>query len=137
MSDLTDDIKFPEISKEILQVLMEIGYVAIGRGLESAAETIFNGVSAARPNSELPVIGAAVTKMNFGDFASAVKLLGEKALVINPKSDLAKCFLGVVSFYCGSLKEALSILPDIIANSSDESAVKIATSIMNEINNKK
>jgi len=50
---------------------MEIRYVAVGRGLQSHAEDIFNGLAAARPESELPLVGLAVCKMNFGDFASA------------------------------------------------------------------
>ena len=136
MDTSENDVKFPEITKEVLQILMEAGYVAIGRGMQSAAEDIFDGVSAARPESELPVIGLAVTKMNFGDFVSASKLLYDKALAINPKSDLAKCFLGVVSFYCGAINEAASVLEGILSDSEDEAAKKIASSIMKEINEK-
>ncbi len=134
MSDATNSLKFPEIDTAMVQTLMEIGYVAIGRGQQSAAEDIFNGISSARPESELPIIGLAVTKMNFGDFTAAFKLLGENALSINPESDLAKCFLGVVSFYCGAQKESLAIMSDILANSSDEVAIKIAKSTLEEIN---
>ena len=45
------------VQSEMVQLLMDIGYVATGRGFQSQANDIFNGIIAARPNSELPLIG--------------------------------------------------------------------------------
>lgn len=134
MNDSTNnDLVYPEINTDIIRDLMEIGYVAVGRGLQTAAEDIFQGISAARPKSELPIIGLAVTKMNFGDFVSATNLLCKKALIINPHSSIAKCFLGVISHYCGAQDQAKSLLSEVISENADESAVSIAQTIINEI----
>ncbi len=137
MDDVANNVTFPEISADMVKDLMEIGYVAIGRGSQTAAEDIFNGICAARPESELPIIGLAISKMNFGDFISASKLLSEKAFPLNPNNSLTKCFIGVVYFYCGAKKESLAIMEDILSNSEDESAIKIAQNISSEINNSK
>jgi predicted Zn-dependent protease len=94
------------VASEVLQMLMEIGYVAIGRGFQEQAEKIFTGIAAARPRSELPLIGLAVTHLNFGDFAGASRILLEQALVANPNSGLAKCFLAVSMRALGANNEA-------------------------------
>jgi hypothetical protein len=74
--------------------------------------------------------------MDLGDFASATILLAEKALKVNPSSDIAKCFLGVVSYYCGALGEALLIMNEVINNGNDASAIGIARTVVDEINSK-
>jgi hypothetical protein len=135
-SNASGNLIHPEICTDLVKTLLEIGYVAIGRGLQSHAEDIFQGLSTARPESELPIVGLAVCKMNFGDFASASKLLVEDALVINPSSSIAKCFLGVVSHYCGAKSEALIIMNEVLENSNDNSAINIAKSVIEEINSK-
>jgi hypothetical protein len=136
-SDARSDLTCPEVCTDLVRTLLEIGYVAVGRGLQSHAEDIFHGLIAARPESELPIIGLAVCKMNFGDFASATKLLSEDAIRINPASSMAKCFLGVVSHYCGAKNETLAIMNEVVESGNDESAVNIAKSVLEEINSKK
>ncbi|MDE6431770.1 MAG: hypothetical protein K2L13_00020 [Opitutales bacterium] len=136
MANSAGHISFPEVKRELLQILLDVGFVAVGRGMQSSAENIFSGVFAVRPESELPVIGLAFAKMCFGDFTSASKLIIETALVLNPNSDLAKSFLGIISFYCGATKEASIILSDVLAKNKDETSVKIAQSIIQEINQK-
>jgi hypothetical protein len=131
------DLKYSEISTELVRTLFEIGYVAVGRGLQSCAEDIFNALAAARPESELPLVGLAVCKINFGNFVAATTLLLEKALKINPSSDIAKCFLGVAFHYCGAEKEALEIMNGIVSDGNDASALEIAKSVIDEINSKR
>jgi hypothetical protein len=130
------DLVYPEICTDLVRLLFEIGYVAVGRGLQSYAEDIFDALITVRPKSELPVVGLAVCKMNFGDFALASKLLIEKALVINPSSDIAKSFLGVVSHYCGAINEATVIMNEVARNGKDEGAVSMAKAVLSEINSK-
>ncbi|MDR1891284.1 MAG: hypothetical protein LBQ23_03905 [Puniceicoccales bacterium] len=111
------------ISTEMVQCLMEIGYVAIGRGLQLQAESIFNGVIAARPTSEFPLIGLAVNKLNFGNIADASKILTERALKLNPDSGLAKSFLAVALRALGQ-EEAACDLMRLVCNETTDSAAK-------------
>jgi hypothetical protein len=128
------DLMYPEICTDLVKLLFEIGYVAVGRGLQSYAEGIFNALIAARPKSELPVVGMAVCKMSFGDFALAYKVLVEKALVINPESDIAKSFLGMVSHCCGATKETVAIVSEVADDVKDAGAVGMAKAVLSEIN---
>ncbi|MDR0595327.1 MAG: hypothetical protein LBF94_01330 [Puniceicoccales bacterium] len=128
------DLTYPEICTDLVKTLFEVGYVAVGRGLQSYAEDIFNALIAARPESELPIVGLAVCRMNFGDFTSATALLMQKALVINPASDIAKSFLGMISHCCGANKEALLIMNEVISSGKDPSAISLAQNVIKEIN---
>jgi hypothetical protein len=130
------DLKYSEIGTDLVRTLFEIGYVAVGRGLQSYAEDIFNALVAARPESELPVVGLAVCKMNFGAFTAAVTLLTEKALKINPSSDIAKSFLGLILHHCGATEKALAVMNDVLSNGTDANALNMARSIIDEINSK-
>ncbi|MDR1413467.1 MAG: hypothetical protein LBI56_00815 [Puniceicoccales bacterium] len=118
------------VSSELVQMLTEVGYVAIGRGFQTQAENIFSGVIAARPNSEIPLIGLAVCKINFGDFLTASKILAEQALKINPTSGIGKCFLAIAIKTLGGGKESSELISDVIENCTDPAAVTLAKSIV-------
>ncbi|MDR1401757.1 MAG: hypothetical protein LBI81_02255 [Puniceicoccales bacterium] len=118
------------VPAELVQMLMEIGYVAIGRGLQSHAESIFAGVIAARPSSELPLIGLAVCKINFGDFLAASKILTDRALKINPDSGMAKCFLAIAIKTLGGGKESKELASQVAETCTDQAAVALAKSIL-------
>jgi hypothetical protein len=112
------------VSTEIVRCLMDIGYVATGRGLQSQATNIFNGIVAARPSSELPLIGLAVCKLNFGYVVDAAKILAEQALRLNPDSGLAKCFLAVAIRALGKEKEACDLMHQVCNDTTAEPAAK-------------
>jgi Flp pilus assembly protein TadD len=134
--NLNSDLTHSEISTDLVKTLFEVGYVAVGRGLQSYAEDIFNALAAARPESELPIVGLAVCKMNFGAFTVAATLLAERALKINPSSDIAKSFLGMILYLCGAKDKALAVMKDVLDNGTDASALSIARNIIDEINSK-
>ncbi|MDR2737745.1 MAG: hypothetical protein LBB18_02270 [Puniceicoccales bacterium] len=120
------DVKLDDlpVSTELVQLLMELGYVACGRGLQANAEGIFEGLIRARPNSELPLVGLAIAKINFGDFLCASKILAERALKINPNSGLAKSFLAITSRALGWEKEAEALANEVLANEVAEPEAK-------------
>lgn len=129
-----EDLNVPS---ELVKILMDIGYVATGRGFQSQAADIFSGVIAARPNSELPLIGLAVSKINFGNFLEASKILSERALIINPNSGLAKCFLSMAIRALGGKSEADELLNEVVqSEASDECSKKLATDLINQENSK-
>lgn len=121
------------IQSEYVKLLNEIGYVAIGKGMKKEAESIFDALIKIRPNSELPLIGLAVCKINFGNFKEALDLLAIKANKINPDSDLVKAFTALVLMFTKQKKECKNILENILDNNKDATAVALAKSIKEEL----
>ncbi|MDR2735552.1 MAG: HrpB1 family type III secretion system apparatus protein [Puniceicoccales bacterium] len=137
-ADAADDkLEYPDIPTDIIRMLMDIGYVAAGCGLKSHAESIFDALIAARPSSELPLIGLAVVKITFGRISEASKILTETVTKINPDSQLAKAFFGLLLKQIGSNHESEIVLNEVIKNNSDEDAVTLAKSILSDSDNKK
>ena len=122
-----------EADGKLVQLLMEIGYLAGGHGFFDESEIIFEGVKAARPDSEYPLIGLAVTKMNIGDYAEAARILGQEALKKNPESDLAMSFLGLVLKLSGLTSESEQIMSQVIEADRDQEAVNMAKSVLEEM----
>ncbi len=122
------------MNTETVRVLMEAGYMAAGAGMVKDAATIFAGVQAARPKSEYPVIGLAVTLMSAGEHQGAVDLLTQKALELNPGSCLAKSFLGLALKLAGRSNEARAQLEAVLSNcNNDPAATNMAQSLLQEI----
>ena len=118
-----------EIRTETLKRLMEIGYVAAGSGLYSDAETIFAGIQAVRPDSEMPQIGWAVVRMNAGLHDDATKIL-RNVIDQKPESDLTKSFLGLALRLAGMSGQSESILQEVVDANRDETAVAMARSLL-------
>lgn len=121
-----------EIEQTRIQMLMEIGFLAAGRGEINAAETIFNGIKALRPESESPLIGLAVARMNAGNNQEAIAILRDRALALNPLSDMANSFLGLALKLEGLNSQADSILEGVVAGNGDPGAVSMARALLAE-----
>jgi hypothetical protein len=124
--------KFERISSDLLQILMETGYVAAGCGWKRHVETIFAGIVAVRPESELPWIGFAIAQIAMGQFSEAFETLTKRALVLNPKNDLAKAFLGLILSRIGSHKLSEHLLSQVIDENQTPEAVQLAKEILNK-----
>ena len=59
-------------------------------------------------------------------------LLREKALRINPGSDMAKGFLGLALKLSGLTSESRNVLQDVADNGTDANAVNMAKSLLEE-----
>lgn len=114
------------IDSSLLQLLMEIGYLAAGRGLTGAAERIFTGVQAVRPESSYPAISMAIARINAGDFTTAAQYLLEEVAAGRPDNDLSKAFLGMALHLNGMNHESSQILAEVIDNNQDPVAVELA-----------
>lgn len=125
-----------EIQTEVIQLLMEAGYLAGGYGLYKESEDIFEGIRAIRPDSELPIIGLAVTKMNAGKNTESARMLWEQALKINPESDLAKSFLGLALKLSNLNSESETVLKEVIDTGKNEPAIKLAQALLNDSGSK-
>jgi predicted Zn-dependent protease len=119
--------------KELLPLLMEIGYVAcgMGSGQTARARRIFEAVSAARPASEQPWIALGILALNTGAPDEAIRHLRDHALKLNPSSDLAKSFLGLACQKAGYNHESRTHLEEVARTGRDPQAVALATSLLN------
>jgi hypothetical protein len=124
--------RFEDIPSDLLQTLTEIAHVAAGCGWQQRAEAIFDGIIAVRPKSEAPWIAYAIAKISLGQLSEAFEMLTKRALVINPKSDLAKAFLGLIFSRVGSRGMAEHFLNQVIDGSETAEAVQIAREILNK-----
>ena len=67
----------------------------------------------------------------------ASKILSERALIINPNSGLAKCFLSMAIRALGGKSEADELLNEVVqSEASDECSKKLATDLINQENSK-
>lgn len=121
-----------EIGTPLVRLMVEIGYLAGGNGFTDEAEAVFDGLRAVRPESEVPVIGLAVTRMNAGRPLDAVALLEGEALRLNPGSDLARGFLGLALRLAGHASRSHSVLEEVAATATDESAGRMARALLAE-----
>lgn len=109
-------------SSQAVRTLMEVGVASVGAGLRQQAMTIFEGIEAVRPDSEAPMIGAALIYMNSNDPEEAVKVLREGALVKNPGSLEAKMFLGLALRMAGRNAECDTVIKEL--NSTGDAQAK-------------
>ena len=118
------------IDSELVRLLMRAGYAAAWNGLHQEAIAIFDGVGAVRPESELPVIGAAVVALLSGHYEVAVKTLREGALDLNPDSALARAHLGVALRLHGDEDEGRALLHDVATQTVDPDAAIMARNVL-------
>ena len=118
------------IDTDILQKMMEVGYVAAGSGQWMEAAAIFDGVQAARPGSEYPDIGMAIVLLNAARTDDAIKTL-QDSLEEHPESDLAKSFLGLALRQAELTTESDRLLNEVIEADRDPKAVSLAISLLN------
>jgi hypothetical protein len=124
--------QFECIPSDLLQILMEAGYMAAGCGWQRHAESIFAGVIAVRPRSEFPWIGFAIARIVMGQLSDAFEILTKQALMLNPQNDLAKTFLGLILSRTGSHTLSERLLGQVINESQTSEAVQLAREILNK-----
>jgi predicted Zn-dependent protease len=124
--------EFVDVPSEWLQLLMQLGYVACGQGKPSQAKTIFDGIAAVRPNSELPIIGLAMALINLGKLSSASGLLMEKARPINPKNRIIGVLMAMIFRMSGEFGASDELLDEVIGENDDPEAVEFAIQLKKE-----
>lgn len=115
---------------DVVRLLLRLGYWSMWHGLYREAATLFRGARAARPASEVPVLGMAVLALLMQKPESAVSLLEETALALNPTSDLVRAHLGVAHRLAGNEDEGLSLLQTVAAQTRDLDAKSMAESLL-------
>jgi predicted Zn-dependent protease len=118
------------VAPELVRLLTEIGLMGAGHGCTADADAIFEALMAARPDSELPVVGAAMARLGAGQPEGAVQLLRDKALKINPASDDARSLLGLALRFAGRAAESQAVLRELAETGKDPKAVSLARSLL-------
>jgi hypothetical protein len=112
------------LDTDTVRALVDVGFIALSRGLDRHAEAIFQGVAAARPEHETGPLGLALVALLRGDPALAVKLL--KPL---PPSDQVQVFLGMALMRHGDREEARAVLDRLMATTSDPAIIGLAADL--------
>jgi thioredoxin-like negative regulator of GroEL len=115
---------------EQVRLLMRLGYWSVWRGLYPEAATLFSGARAARPESEVPILGMAALAMVMQQAASAVQLLRELALPLSPHSELVQAHLGCALRLAGEEDEGMQLLRRLSATASDPDARLMASNLV-------
>lgn len=118
-----------QTSGETVRLLMRLGYWSVWHGLYKEAAALFSGTQAARPQSEVPVIGMAVLAMAMNRPEYAVQILREQALPLNSQSDLVAAHLGCALRLAGQEDEGMQILRQIALSSTDRDARQMAQNL--------
>jgi hypothetical protein len=108
-----------------VRLLVDIGFMALSRGLDGPAAAIFAGVAAARPAQEAGPIGTALVQLHRGEVEAAVR--GLRAL---PPSDAARLFLGLALGRQGAAAEARAVLADVAATATDPAHARSAQAML-------
>lgn len=101
----------PDVAE--VQLMMEIGFLAVGSNRFGDAERIFTGIQSVRPDSELPLIGRAVVRMAAEKIDDAIQLL-QMAVQKNEDSFLAMSFLGTALQMANYNSAATDVLQQVI-----------------------
>jgi hypothetical protein len=131
-SDCETPAEFAEVSSEVLQHLMQVGYMACGHGAPSLAVAIFKGIAAVRPNSELPLIGLAFACIHMGKLTAACDILVNQATPINPDNQTIKALAAMIFRMSGEFKASDTLLDEVIADGTDPRAVEFAQQLKKE-----
>lgn len=140
MSTTTNEPKTGELTygvkKEILQLLMEIGFLGADNYMPDLSEKLFIGVAAVRPKSELPMLGLGLCAMAKTNFPLAAYILGKKALPLNPKSSHVKNFLALALIRTGHVKNAADLANEVLNDAAEPKEKEFAQNILKEIEKK-
>ncbi len=113
---------------EDVRNLVDIGFIAVSRGLDSKAEAIFAGVRALRPREEAGFIGGALVDLYRGECAEAVSKLRS----LQP-TDAAQLFLGMALARTGDQGEASQILANVARTAAEPAVTALAAQLLQGI----
>lgn len=119
-----------QTSGETVRLLMRLGYWSVWHGLYREAATLFSGAQAARPQSEVPVLGMAVLALVLNQPRQAVDLLRGQAMTLSPNNDLVAAHLGCALRLAGEDTAGLELLQRLAAQSADPGARLMAANLV-------
>ena len=118
-------------SSETRKKLVEIGLLSAGAGDIVATRTIFDGIAAIRPESEVPLVGKAIAELCTGRYRTAVQLLRE-AVEKNPENDVAMGLLALALHNCGLNEASSTVAAQVVNDGENTEAIELAQAILEE-----
>ncbi|PTY07834.1 hypothetical protein DB347_06305 [Opitutaceae bacterium EW11] len=119
-----------ETPAELVRLLMRLGYWSVWHGLYGEAAALFDGARAARPESEVPVLGMAVLAMVMQRPEAAVELLRNEAAALAPRSELVRAHIGCALRLAGEEEEGRRILDQLSSEGRDADARLMAANLV-------
>lgn len=115
------------LATEDIRMLVDIGFMAVMRGLQKDAAAIFDGICAIRPDEDAAHIGKALLQLHRGDVVASIASLRAR-----PPGDTVRVMLGMALLRHGNIGEALDILGNVIETARDAPIVGMARALMVE-----
>ena len=118
------------VDDEMIDLLVELGLIASGYRLTGEADTIAVGLQRERPDSTRPHLIRAMSQLNAGNAAGAVRELHEQALKIDSGDIMVKAFLALALHVEGRATERDRIAGEVLEQGGDAAAVALAQSLI-------
>ncbi|MEI2384489.1 hypothetical protein [Breoghania sp. JC706] len=99
-----DDI----LDRDLISLLVDIGFIAGSRGMNAHARAIFAAVRALRPDQEAGVLGDSMVDILSGDAGSAVRKLSKA-----PTTVATRTFLGIALIQQGNVSDGRETLQTV------------------------
>ncbi len=110
-------------SAELFERLAEVGFLASECGLHAAAQSIFAKLTAMKPGSPSPLIGAAMVRARRGEVDGAIEQLRGVTQQYTD-SEMAKAMLGTLLVHA-ERPGALPLFEEVLATQRDSGAVNV------------
>ena len=123
-----------DFSPEMLQFMLNVGFVGIERGFFAESKVLFDTVVKLCPNDLNVRLSQAIGEVFMGELVDGVKKLFA-VIKEDPANEFAKSFIAI-AFKLGKLDEqALQCVQDILKNSRDVVAKEIAQGVLDSYKN--
>ncbi|MDE1461000.1 YscG family type III secretion protein [Spartinivicinus poritis] len=112
------------------QMLVELGFIAVGQGMNSEAQCIFTAMQQQYPQQLAPVLGYALLQLNQNEPEAALATLKNFSTV--KEQDMLQAYQALCLMKLGHNSEAELLLKKLI-NSPEPTVVPFAQSLLKEI----
>ena len=109
------------LETEDLQVLTDIGFIAVSNGLIDHATAIFGALRAMRPDGETAYLGEAMIDILTGKSEDAVAKLKSA-----PQTDAVQTFLGIALAQAQQVDAAKELLGEVCKTAADTPFAEVA-----------
>ncbi|MBI4212515.1 MAG: tetratricopeptide repeat protein [Deltaproteobacteria bacterium] len=123
-----------ELDRQHLVILMEAGYVYLGMKRYDDARSVFEGVSALAPDSDVPLVALGGVHFCEGRLKEAIACY-EQALKLDPGSLFAKVYLGEALLFAGRMDDGMVLLKEVEKKDGTGAAGHFASTLIDAVKN--
>ncbi|MCX4024658.1 hypothetical protein H0A36_09860 [Endozoicomonas sp. SM1973] len=118
------------VNNHLPQLLVELGFIAVGQGMNSEAQCIFAAMQQQHPQQLAPILGQALLKLNQNEPEAALVTLKNFSTV--KEQDMLQAYQALCLMKLGHNNEAEQLLK-ILINSPEPAVVPFAQALLKEI----